>query len=185
MVRPMNKKKLVSKLTLGAIIVFLMFCFTPIVQAGVPPFIQELEFEDNFMYPWWTGDYDHEFEANEELHFRVGAARTIEERENDWWPKPPWRYRLYINDEEINLQRFAESYDNEFYNPAVCYRWYALFEPNYFDPDEEYVLRWEMWVKNPYQGDGLNEWRIFVDYWNIYGHGEGVAWSFEYTLNIV
>ena len=176
----MVRKKPITRFALLTTLVVLIFCMFPTVLAGPPPFMQDRPFLDNLASPWFTGDYSMEFDSTEELYFRMGAARSIEEKENDWWPKPPWRYRLYINNEEIELQRYNSKGNKELDHPSVLFWWYALFEPDYFETEGVYLLRFEFWVKNPYQGDGLNHWRIFEDYWGIYGRG---VWSFEYYLN--
>ena len=161
-------------------LVVIIICIFPTAQAGAPPFIQDWPLHNNLAAPWSTGDYEIAFDSNEELFFKLGAARSIEEKENDWWPKPPWRYRLYINGEEVNLRRYVVKQDKESVLPPVAFYWYALFESNYFEPGEVYLLRFEFWVKNPYQEDGLNYWRIFEDYWGIYGGGQ---FCYEYYLN--
>lgn len=195
----MERKKTITRFAIISTLVVLIFCVFPTVQAGKPPFIQELPWHNNLYQPYYQGEHvedppgsgiciysygEWEFDSTEELHFRIGAARTIEEKENDWWPKPPWRYRLYINGEEIKLKRYAVPLDNEVFHPAVAYMCYAFFEPNYFEAGEEYLLRFELWVKNPYQGDGLNHWRIWVDYSGIYLPA-GAEFSYEYYLTIV
>lgn len=195
----MERKKTITRFTMITTLLVLTFCMFPIVQSRTPPFIEELPSYNNLTRPFWLGGYiedppesgiyiyiygEWEFDSTEELYFKMGVARSIEEKENDWWPKPPYRYRLYINNEEINLQRYAEKGDKEILSPSVIFRWYTLFEPNYFEAGEDYLLRFELWVKSPYQGDGLNHWRIFVDYWGIYGPA-GAEFSHEYSLNIV
>jgi len=180
----MNKKGLITKLAITATFAILIIGILPTVQAGRPPFVRDLYYENNLVRPWMVNDYEMEFDSSENIHFRIGAARSIEEKENDWWPKLPWRYRLYINGEEIDLKRFASKGDKETTHPPVLFFWYHIFGPDYFTPGEEYLLKFEFWVKNPYQGDGLKHWRIFTDYWGIYGE-VGTEWSFEYYLNIV
>ena len=53
--------------------------------------------------PWWFNDYTIEFSTSEDLFFRIGWASTYEELENDWAPKHPWKFKLFINNEEILL----------------------------------------------------------------------------------
>jgi len=193
----MTKKGLITKLTIIATFGILILCILPAVQAGPPRFAQELNWSENFLMPWWFGGfvedppgnyyYEYaywEFDSSENLFFRIGAAVSWEELENDWWPKPPWMYRLWINGEEINLQRYAVKLDNDVLHPPVAFYWYHIFGPDYFTAGEEYLLKWEFWVKGPYQGDGFNYWRPFVDYWGIYAP-PGTVSSYEYYLTIV
>jgi hypothetical protein len=184
-VNKMERKKTITRFAMVTTLVVLIFCLFPTVRAGTPPFLQELPNGNNLAFPFFINDYSWEFDSTEELYFRIGVARTIEEEENDWWPKPPWRFHLYINGEEIKLQRYAIPLDNNIFHPAVAHMCYALFEPDYFTPGEEYLLKFEFWVKNPYQGDGLNHWRPFVDYWGIYGDPGVEVLNIEYNLNIV
>ena len=176
----------------------LILSILPTVQA-LPSFVQDLEGRDNLAIPFFFGEWiedpqnpgnfyfsysDYHFNSSRNLYFRLGASRTFEEKENDWWPSPPWEYRLQINGEEIDLKKYGIKADKEVQDCPFILYWYHIFGPNYFTPGEEYLIKFEFWVKNPYQGDGLNEWRIFVDYWGIY-FPAGYAFSFEYYLNIV
>ena len=98
-------------------------------------------------------------------------------------PKNPWKVKLFINDEEINLQRFDVKVDKDAGDLKTSY-WYHVFGPGYFEVGGEYLLRWEFWIRRPYQGDGKNYWRIWVDYGGIYFY-PGFEFKAEYHLNIV
>ncbi len=190
----MNKKGLITKLIITATFGILILGILPVVQAGTPPFIQDLDSKDNLLKPFMDGEWiedppgrkykEWEFDSSRNLHFRYGLGASYYELENDLFPKPPWRYRLYINGEEIDLQRYNLKGDKDIMHPSVWFFWYHIFGPDYFTAGGEYLLKFELWVKAPYQGDGLNYWRIFIDYM---GHlsPEGIEWSFEYYLNIV
>ncbi|GAI09176.1 unnamed protein product, partial [marine sediment metagenome] len=103
----MNKTKFIKKSIIFATIGLLLFSLIPIANAGVPPFMQRDDFYNNLLMPWATGNFDWEFSASEDLFFRIGWASTEEELENDWAPKNPWKFKLFINEEEINLQRYG------------------------------------------------------------------------------
>ena len=118
--------------------------------------------------------------------FKIGWASSYEEIENDWAPKNPWKFKLFINDEEINLQRYDVPISKED-KPFLLKQsmFYYVFGPGYFEAEGEYILRFEFWVRRPYQGDGLNYWRIFVDYGGFVWGDPGTVASYEYSLNIV
>ncbi|UCC19296.1 MAG: hypothetical protein JSV62_14515 [Promethearchaeota archaeon] len=194
----MNKKGLIAKLAIITTFVILILGILPAAQASPPPFVQDLNPEENLLMPWWFGYWeehppgnyyyvyqDWEFSSSENLYFRIGWQTWWIEIENDWAPKWPYKYRLFINNVEIDLQRYdvpVPKEDKEIIAKTTF--WYHIFGPGYFTEGGEYILRWEFWVKRPYQGDGLNHWRIFVDYWGIISPPGSVS-SFEYPLNIV
>ena len=129
--------------------------------------------------PFATGNYDWEFNASEDLFFRIGWALSEEELENDWAPKNPWKFRLFINEEEINLQRYGVKPDKTLGIVKMTV-WYHIFGPGFFEAEGDYLLRFEFWVRKPYQGDGLNHWRIFVDYGGLITGVPGLEFSFKY-----
>ncbi|MFX0007724.1 MAG: hypothetical protein ACFFA7_13485 [Promethearchaeota archaeon] len=195
----MKTKQIGLKLALVATLGITVFSLMPMVIAGPPRFMQELNRFDNLLMPWWWGWFYEdppgsgnwyfqeeyvEFDSSANLYFRIGAAVGWEELENDWWPKPPWEYRLWINGEEIVMERYAVKGNQSIIHPPVSMFWYHIFGPDYFTAGETYLLKWEFWVKGPYQGDGLNYWRPFVDYWGVYAP-PGTVSSYEYYLNIV
>ena len=177
----MNKTKKMS--ILFATIGILAFSLIPAVSAGAPGHFKSRLMSNNLLLPFWTGDYTMEFSTSEDLFFLVGWTLTELEMEYDIAPKQPWKFKLFINDEEINLQRFDVKPDKTAGEiKASC--WYHVFGPGYFEAEGDYCLRFEFWVKGPYQGDGNNYWRIWVDYWGIYLPA-GTEFIFEYDLNIV
>ena len=176
----MNKTKKMS--ILFAIIGILAFSLIPVANAGVPPFMQDRPFYNNIAYPAFG--FSNVFSTSEDLFYRIGWASSIEEIENDWAPKNPWKFKLFINDEEINLQRYDVKVDKTVLIKQSM--WYHVFGPGYFTVEGNYHIRWEFWVKRPYQGDGLNYWRIFVDYDGVvFGEGPDFVASYEYDLIIV
>lgn len=188
----MNKKEVLTKITI-LIAVGVLLGFTPVVQAQPPPFIQELDINDNFVLPWvfieWIEDPPSysipvfDFDSSRNLHFRLGAARNVTEKTNDWWPNPPWEYRFYLDGVEYELNRFAIKPDDDTHDPPIMFFWYYIFGPDYFAPGKYHTVKFEFWVKQSYQGDDLNEWRIFVDYDGIY-FPEGTEYSFQYDIYI-
>lgn len=177
----MNKAKFLKKSILFATIGILALILIPAANAGTPRFMQERPFLNNLVTPWFIGDV--EFSASEDLYFRIGWATSVEELENDWAPKNPFKFKLFINNEEINLQRYDVKV-NKTLLIKTSY-WYHIFGPGYFEAEGEYLLRWEFWVRRPYQGDGLNYWRIYVDYSGDVTGVPGFEFSAEYSLNIV
>jgi hypothetical protein len=133
--------------------------------------------------PWWYGDPEWPFPTSADLYFRIGWATTFEEIENDWGPAHPFKFKLFINDEEIPLQRYG-AWANKSAGIAFIQFFYHVFGPGYFEVGGEYLLRFEFWVRRPYQGDGKNYWRIFVDYDGIFSP-PGTEFVYEYYLNIV
>jgi hypothetical protein len=179
----MDRRKILKKISLIALISILMFSLIPMTNAGVPGHMRDRTNATNILLPWYWNDYSIEFSASEDLFFRAGWASNEEEIENDIAPKHPWRYKLFINDEEISLQRYDVKPDRSIGMLKFTY-WYHIFGPQYFTEGGEYLLRFEFWVKRPYQGDEKDYWRIWVDYWGVY-FPPGTEFSFEYYLNIV
>jgi len=192
----MNKKNILKMSILGTIVGILAFSLIPVALAGPPGHFEDRPWWNNLVMPFWfgywdwtTGEYQYEYweySASEDLYFRIGWGAWWEEIENEWFPKWPYEYKLFINDEEIPLQRYSVQVfpkeDREIV--AKVSMWYHVFGPGYFTAGGEYLLRWEMWVKRPYQGDGLNYWRPAVDYWGIFSP-PGSVWIYEYPLVIV
>lgn len=178
-------KKLNSARTtlLFAALGLLALIFIPQASAGIPPFIPQGQMGNNLILPTFVGEW-WPFSTSENLFFAFGWASTEEEIENDWAPKQPWEVKLFINNEEIVLRRYDIFVKDEdgFIKNSV---WYYIFGPDYFTPSGEYLLRWEFWVRRPYQGDGKNYWRIFVDYGGYVFGVPGTVACFEYYLNIV
>lgn len=180
----MNKAKFLKRSILFATIGILALSLIPAAMAGSPGHMKERPWDNNLLMSWWFGDPDWEFSTSDDLYFRIGWSAWWEEIENDWAPKWPYKFKLFINNEEINLQRFDVPVLKE--NKEIVAKnsqWYHVFGPGYFTPGGEYLLRFEFWVRRPYQGDGKNYWRIFDDYNGIFGPpGEFIG---ESPLNIV
>ena len=47
---------------------------------------------------------------------------------------------------------------------ARAWMWVARFDPYYFTQGEDYEIRLEFLVKNPYFGSDSNKWRPFVNH---------------------
>lgn len=179
----MRRKKLVLSLTLFLTLGILVSCIIPLTLAGTPPSMQDRDNSKNLCWPIFTGDFEHEYDSSEELFFRIGCVQLPSEEEDGSFPKHPYDWRLYINGEKITLRRFNVKQEFEGEDRQV-FMWYQIFEPGYFSPDKDYLVRIEFWVKKPYQDDGRNDWRIFVDYWGVNGD-PGFEWVWEYNLNNV
>ncbi len=180
----MNKTR--KKTILFATICILAFSLIPAVSAGVPGHMKERPWYNNLLVAWWYNDPGWVYSTSEDLYFKIGWASSYEEIENDLAPKNPWKFKLFINDEEINLQRYdipISKEDKPFLLKQSMF--YHVFGSGYFEAGEEYLLRFEFWVKRPYQGDGLNYWRIFVDYGGLVWGDPGTVASYEYSLTIV
>ena len=112
---------------------------------------------------------------------KVGFTRECILHHN-WFPKNPYKIKLFINEEEIPLRRYA-FYEKEFETsipykigdtwyydaePIVTERhawfWYQIFKPNYFKSGTTYVIRMEVWVHSPYGGSEETGWRIYINY---------------------
>ncbi len=174
----MNKAKFVKKSILFAMISILALSLIPAVSAGVPGHFKERSPYNNLAAPVFG--FPNVFSTSEDLYFRVGWMSTYEEIENDWFPPQPYKFKLFINDEEINLQRYGKGVPKEDKNEVIKMSWwYHVFGPGYFTAGGPYHLKIEFWVLRPYGGDGLNYWRIHVDY--------STGWEFriEYDLDIV
>lgn len=160
----MNRTKLIPKLIVLITLVAFTFSFIPTVQAGVPPFIQDLDFRDNLALPpiWNYGEWGPlpTYDASEEYFFRIGAVQTEEEEEEETWPSPPYRIRFYVEGKEIKLRRYA--FRHEEYE-RIVYMWYQFFEPGFF-PEGAVTLKWELWIKKPFQDFTENEWRIYIEF---------------------
>ena len=190
----MNKSK-TKKLALLATVTILLLAFIPPANAGFPGHMRDRPWYTNLLQPWWQGEPDWPFLASEDLYFRIGWATWWIELENDWAPKWPYQFKLFINDEEIPIQRYeipVAKEDKEII--AKISYWYHVFGPDYFTVGEEYLLRFEFWVRRPYQGymneeyTTRNEWRIFRNYDPelVADFGPvGIPMSIEYYLNIV
>ena len=178
----MNKRNSLKMSILIATIGLLAFSFVPQVNAGIPPFIPQGQMGNNLLLGTFVEGFP--FSASENLFFAFGWASTEEEIENDYAPKNPWEVKLFINDEEIVLRRYDIFVKDEegFIKNSV---WYYIFGPDYFIPGGEYLLRWEFWVRRPYQGDGKNYWRIYIDYGGYVFGPPGTEASFGAYLNIV
>lgn len=180
----MKKSKFVKKSLLLATIGILALSFIPVANAGVPGHFEDRPWYQNLLMPWWEGVPDWPFPASADLYFRVGWAAWYEEFDY-MAPKWPYKFRLYINDVEIVLQRYDVPVPKEAKEiVAKISYWYHVFGPGYFEVGGEYLLRFEFWVRRPYQGDGKNYWRIFVDYDGIFSP-PGTEFVYEYYLNIV
>ena len=180
----MNKAKFLKRSILFATIGILALSFIPAVSAGVPGHFRDRPGYNNLLVPWWIGDPTFPLSTSEDLYFSIGWATWWEEIENDWAPKWPYKFKLFINNEEIDLDRFSAPVPKEDKEiVAKLSYWYHVFGPGYFTEGGEYLLRFEFWVRRPYQNDGLNHWRIFNDYNGIFGPpGEFIG---ETYLNIV
>ncbi|NVM17606.1 MAG: hypothetical protein HWN80_07805 [Candidatus Lokiarchaeota archaeon] len=103
----------------------------------------------------------------------------------DFWPRPPYKIKLYIDDEEINMIRFCYHQKDPIipFMEVGSHNWIftTTFDADYFEEGEQYEVRVEYWVQKPYLWFDSNEWRIFT----FFGPGGYFGeWSFTYTLII-
>lgn len=140
----------------------IFFGFIPTIQAKTP--YADIPKWQNIGWPMlWDNDGEPGIAASEVSFFRCGYVQSIEDKENDWFPAPPYDIRLYINGIEIGLKRLTN------WVGVPIFQFYAIFEPGYFKPGEKvYTINFQVWVLKPYQADGLTEWRIYEDYGCVY-----------------
>lgn len=202
----MNRTKLIPKFMVFIVVGILAFSFISTVQAGVPPFMEDRDPDQRI---FWLKD--SEISASKESWFYCGVGYIPEEIEENWFPKNPYKIRLYIDGEEIDLDRYAYHDKNrEFRIPYKdnegiwqydapltttdfrVWNWYYIFEPGYFTPSETpYKIRVEIWVYGCYGGSEKKGWRIFENkigppgtpklWW--YGP-EGFEWIFTKDLKV-
>jgi hypothetical protein len=171
--KKMNHSK-VKKLVLVTTVVILTFSFIPIVNTGIPPFIHD--FDSNQRIKYWE---ESTVSASKEIWFRMLLGYIPEEIENEWFPKNPYEIRLYLNNMQITLQRFA--YKNRNFTFQMPYKengewvynegpwitttlnawvWYTVFKPGSLIPGF-YTMRMEAWIYGSYGGSEEEGWRIF------------------------
>lgn len=167
----------------------LTISFIPSTQAGVPPFLDPQPGQYIGYYPW-----DECFiSASDYSYFRVGFGYTPEEIQTRWWPKNPYRVRLYFDEVEIPLRRYVW-YDKEGEVAGVPVHWwyfYQIFKPGYFTPEDDILVRIKVYVHGSYLGSDSKEWKIFI---NIDGpeppadpnYGpQGLYWDIGHLIHII
>jgi hypothetical protein len=173
----MKKIKLISIFSFLILFGFSMISLTQSVNARRPPFMDDLD-PTQRIYFW----IDSDISASKESWFYAGMYFTPYELEYNWFPKNPYKIKLFINEEEIPLRRYA-LYEKEFETsipykigdtwyydaePIITERhawfWYQIFKPNYFKSGTTYVIRMEVWVHSPYGGSEETGWRIYINY---------------------
>lgn len=186
----MNKSKLIPKIIVFLALGILTISFIPSVQAGVPPFLDPTPGQYIGYYPWDGRDIS----ASDYSYFKVGFGYTPEETQTGWWPKNPYKVRLYFDGVEIPLRRYVW-YDKEGEAMGAPVHWwyfYQIFKPGYFTLEEDILVRIEVYVKKPYLGSDSNKWRWFVNLegpaipWEDPFYGPiGLPWTLEHYIHII
>ena len=187
----MNRNKLV-KLTLCMLLMVSIFSLFPVVLADKPPkekepwqdggppaylFKKPGYFEwsgGNWIGGWfWLGPGGYwEIPQDGYSYLRIGWIISDYEIEQGWDPGPPYKFRLFVDDEEIVMQRWARHYKDEeveFPNGEVhttdshAWMFSARFDPNFFELGY-HEIRIQFLVKKPYFGSDSNEWRFFENF---------------------
>ncbi|MEJ2279791.1 MAG: hypothetical protein P8Y70_18910 [Candidatus Lokiarchaeota archaeon] len=103
---------------------------------------------------------------------RVGWITSKYEIDQGWDPGPPYEFRLFIDGQEIPMQRWSRNYkDQEVLYPDGEFRivnshvwvFFVSFDPYFFElgPHE---IRLQMLVHKPYFGSESNNWRFYTNY---------------------
>ncbi len=130
------------------------------VLTGVPPFIEEVPSQDIMQSSLING--------SQQSYFHMSVYQTLEAKENNWFPDNPYLIKLFIDNKQVNLRRYAEPVKNENDETQyIAYSFYKLFKPGHFESGT-YEMRWELWVRKGYQGHEKGRWRIFIDYDGTY-----------------
>jgi hypothetical protein len=166
---------------------FTVFSFIPVanVKAGWPAYLWKKPgywpATGNQIYWWWLiGIGNTQTIPDDEYSFyRIGWIVSDYEIEAGLDPGPPYQNKLYINGEEIVMQRFVWTVQDEVvvFPDGVertvhtrAWMWIVRFEPGYFEEGETYEIREVFLVRKPYQVEvsgGLtdsNKWRPYVNY---------------------
>lgn len=177
----MNKPKLISKIIVFVALGIFITSFIPSSQAGMPPFIDPPPGQYIGYYPW----DGRSISASEYSYFRVGFGYTTEEIENNWWPKNPYRVRLFFDGVEIPLRRFT-LHNTEEEEPKHWWFFYQIFKPGYFTPNDHIVVRIEVYVHGSYLGSDSNEWRHFINFGGPAQYGPiPFPWTLEHFIHII
>jgi hypothetical protein len=197
-----------------------IFSFIPLVYADPPeewdPWQKGGEPAYLFKKPgyfWWSGGNwiggwvwlgpDGYWEMSQDAYssFRIGWIISDYEIEMGWDPGPPYQFRLFVDGEEIVMQRWARHFKNWevlFPNGEVhttdshVWMWSVRFDPNYFELGY-HEIRLQMLVKKPYYGSDSKEWRFFEnhltggvdpEYFEDWYGPAGLVWDQTHTLYV-
>lgn len=217
----MNKNK-ICKLSLLTVLMFTIFS-VPFVsaepgkwpaylfkKAGYFPFSDPPGFR---IMPWWAMDIepgDH-VEVPAELvagycFYRTGWIVSDYEIKMGYDPGPPYQSNLFINDEEIVMQRWTwtEPKGEVLYPDGVvkivnsrAWMWIVRFDPGYFEAGKTYKIGEQFLVQKPYQESYDRGWRPYVNYmsgggppdapytWEDWYGPVGLVNDFFYYLDVV
>ncbi|MFX1480665.1 MAG: hypothetical protein ACFFCI_21455 [Promethearchaeota archaeon] len=124
-------------------------------------------------YPFIGPEGHWEVSAGEYCFFRTGWMVSDYEIETGLDPGPPYQYRLFIDDEEITMQRWTWTIPKDtLLFPDGVYRdvkirawmWVVRFEPGYFEAGKSYMIRVQFLVQKPYFGSDIVGWRFYVNH---------------------
>jgi hypothetical protein len=183
----MNRNKL-SELILCILLIFGIFSFIPVVladppeewgskpwpwQRGGPAYLWKKP-AGNWIGAWpWLGPGGYwEIPQDEYSWFRIGWQVSDFEIEAGWDPGPPYKYRLFVDGEEIPMQRWCRTFKDQivmFPDGVIrtvdsrAWMFIATFDPGFFELGE-HEIRVQFLVKKPYIGSDSNKWRFYTNY---------------------
>jgi hypothetical protein len=177
-VRKINKSKSNLSTKIAAVTMsVIMLSIIPIAFAGIPPFFPDpyawpLPMYNNIIMssyaeglpPMWLNPYApvDNYDSSENIYFGIEAYRGIDEAEDGSFPIGPYNVKLWIDGEQVSVQRFA--YSNEAADPKKSSVFYHIFGPDYFTPGQQCVVYYEFWVFKPCFIDPAVGWRIWASY---------------------
>lgn len=209
----MNRSKL-TKLILCMLLMVTVFSVFPVVNASTP--------EDWGPKPWpwqkggwpayiykkdagnWIGGWpflgvggEWWIPHDEASWFRMGWQVSDFEIEAGWDPGPPYKFRLFVDGEEIHMQAWARHFKaatvmfpDGVERTVTSRAWfcYASFDPDFFEVGD-HEIRFQFLVKKPYIGSDSNEWRYYANYQDgegfIYWYGDvGLEWNQIHILHV-
>jgi len=191
----MNRNKIV-KLTLCMLLMVSIFSLFPVVLADKPPKEKEpwqggppayIFKKPGYLPKWvdpvnggnWIGGWlwlgvggEMGIPQDDYSMFRIGWQVSDYEIEQGWDPGPPYKFKLFVDGEEINMQRYSRHFkDMEVTFPngeflivdSHAWMFCVRFDPYFFELGA-HEIRLQMLVKKPYFGSDSNEWRFYTNY---------------------
>jgi hypothetical protein len=114
-----------------------------------------------------------EVPAGEYCFFRTGWIVSDWEIDTGLDPGPPYQNHLFVNGEEIVMQRWTWTIPKttSLYPDGVersvnlrAWMWGVRFDPGYFEAGKSYKIRLQFLVQKPYYGSPSRGWRPYVNY---------------------
>ncbi len=119
------------------------------------------------------GHWEVNITAMEYCFFRSGWAVSDYEIETGLDPGPPYQMNLFIDDEEITMQRWSWVIpkDTVLYPDGVwrdtktrVWMWVVRFDPGYFEAGKSYKITYQFLVHGQYFGSNIKGWRFYVNH---------------------